>query len=184
MSSTARRIAIFIMLCFALGTTRCALASQIPEYRVKAAFLFNFSQFVSWPPRAFSSAGAPLVIAVLGDNPFGSDLDAIVSGERVDGHPLVVRLYSDVSQVDRCHILFITRSETSQLPEILRALRGRAILTVSDINGSARNGVMIDLVTQNSRIRMHVNVAAARASGLAISAQLLRLAQIIGPKVD
>ncbi len=180
MLSAARRVALLFVLC----ATTCAFAGPIPEYQVKAAFLFNFSQFVSWPPRAFSSADAPIVIAVLGHDPFGSDLDAIVSGEHVGGHPFIVRRLHDVSEVDGSHILFIDRSETAQLPQILAALRGRDILTVSDIEGSARSGVMIDLVTQNDHIRMQINVAAARASGLTISSQLLRPAQIVGPGVD
>lgn len=162
----------------------CAFASPTPEYQVKAAFLFNFSQFVSWPPQAFSSASAPIVIAVLGQDPFGADLDTIVRGERVGEHPLIVRRYHDLSEVDGCQILFIDRSEAAQLPQILQSLRGRNILTVSDIDGSAQSGVMIDLVTQSNHIRMQVNIAAARASGLTISSQLLRPAQIVGPRVD
>ncbi|MGH8319128.1 MAG: YfiR family protein [Steroidobacteraceae bacterium] len=148
---------------------------------MKAAFLFNFSEFVSWPPQAFSSANAPLIIGVLGHDPFGTDLDAMVSGEHVGPHPLIVRRYHDVSEVGRCHILFIDRSESAYLPQILQALRGHYILTVSDIDGSARSGVMIDLVTQSNHIRMRINVAAARASDLTISSQLLQPAQIVGP---
>ena len=178
MLTALRRIVLIFVLC----AMTCALASPTPEYQVKAAFLFNFSQFVSWPPRAFSSANAPIIIAVLGEDPFGSDLDAILSGQRVDGHPLIARRYRDVSEVDGCHILFIDRSESARLHEILRALRGRDILTVSDIGGSAQSGVMIDLVTQNRHIHMHVNLAAARASGLSVSSQLLKLAQIVGAK--
>lgn len=151
---------------------------------MKAVFLFNFSQFVSWPPQAFVSASAPIVIAVLGRDRFGPDLDAVVSGERVNGHSLVVRRYDHVSEVDGCHILFIDRSETDQLPQILLALRGRDILTVSDIDGSAQTGVMINLVTRDSHIHMQINVAAARAGGLTISSQLLRPAQIVGPTAD
>lgn len=180
MLSAVRHLALILVLC----AMTSAFARATPEYQVKAAFLFNFSQFVSWPPRAFSSANAPIVIAVLGRDPFGTDLDAIVSGEHVDGHPLAVRRYSDVSEVEGCQILFIDRSESAQLPQILQALRGRAILTVSDIEGSAQSGVMIDLVTQSDHIRMHINLAAARASGLTVSSQLLRLARIIGPMRD
>jgi hypothetical protein len=180
MLTAVRRIALIFVLC----AMTCAYASPTPEYQVKAAFLFNFSQFVSWPPQAFSSASAPIIIAVLGQDPFGPDLDAIVSGEHVNGHPLLVRRYRDVSEIDGCHILFIDRSESAELSQIIHSLRGRAILTVSDIARSAQSGVMIDLVTENDHIRMHVNLAAARASGLTMSSQLLSLAQIIGPKSD
>lgn len=181
MLSAASRLVLWFALCCAM---RCAFANAASEYQVKAAFLFNFSEFVSWPTQAFSSANAPIIIAVLGHDPFGADLDAIVSGEHVGLHPLIVRRYHDVSEVDGCHILFIDRSEATELPQILQALRGRNILTVSDIDGSAKSGVMIDLVIQSNHIRMRINIAAARASGLRISSQLLRPAQIIGPKAD
>jgi hypothetical protein len=161
-----------------------AFAGTTPEYQVKAALLFKFSRFVCWPPQAFISASTPIVIAVLGRDPFGSDLDTIVSGEYVGGHPLIVRRYHDVSEVDGCHILFIDRSAAARLSEILQALRGRSVLTVSDIDGCAQSGVMIDLVTQDNHIRMQVNVAAARAIGLTISSRVLRCAQIVGPGVD
>ncbi|MGH8296974.1 MAG: YfiR family protein [Steroidobacteraceae bacterium] len=180
MPSVVRRIASIFVLC----AMTSAFANAAPEYQVKAAFLFNFSQFVSWPPRAFTSASAPIVIAVLGRDPFGAALDAVVSGEHVNGHPFAVRRYRDVSEVEDCQILFIDRSESAQLPQILQALRGRAILTVSDIEGSAQSGVMIDLVTRSDHIRMHINLAAARASGLTVSSQLLKLARIIGPMSD
>lgn len=181
MLSVPSRLVLWLTFCCAMP---CAFASPTPEYQVKAAFLFNFSEFVSWPPQAFSSADAPLVIAVLGHDPFGADLDAIVAGEHIGRHPLIVRRYQDVSELEGCHILFIDRSKATRLPQILQALRGRDILTVSDIDGSAESGVMIDLVMQSSHIRMRINVAAARASGLTISSQLLRPAQIVGPGAE
>lgn len=156
-----------------------ASAAQPTQYQVEAVFLFNFSQFVTWPPAAFSRADAPIVIAVLGADPFGAELDAVVKGERVEGHPLVVRRYQDVSEVKDCHILYIDRSEAPRLPAIVDALRGRSILTVSDIDHAARSGVMIGLVNEDGRIRLRINVLAARAGGLVLSSKLLRPAQIV-----
>jgi len=176
-----RRGLIALLVSLAACTCCGAIAAAPSEYEVKAVFLFNFSQFVSWPPAAFGTADAPLIIAVLGTDPFGHELDAVVKGERVGAHPLEVRRYSDVSQVKDCHILFIDRSEATQLGAIVQALRGRSILTVSDIDDAARAGVMINLVTQSDRIRMQINVAAARAGGLTISSKLLRPAEIVGP---
>jgi hypothetical protein len=176
-----RRELIALVLALAVGTRCGAYAGPPSEYEVKAVFLFNFSQFVSWPPQAFGTADAPMVIAVLGSDPFGHELDAVVRGERLGAHPLEVRRYRDVSEVKDCHILFIDRSEARQLPEIVQALRGRSILTVSDIDDATRTGVMIDLVKQSDRIRLRINVAAARAGGLTISSKLLRPAEIVGP---
>ena len=171
-----------IALCLSLAVVlRCgAYAGPPSEYEVKAVFLFNFSQFVSWPPAAFDRSNAPMIIAVLGSDPFGQELDAVVRGEHLGEHPLEVRRYHDVSEVKDCHILFIDRSEASRLAGIVQALRGRSILTVSDIDNATGAGVMIDLVKQSDRIRLRINVAAARAGGLTISSKLLRPAEIVG----
>jgi hypothetical protein len=176
-----RRELIALLLSFAVSSRCAAYAASPSEYQVKAVFLFNFSQFVSWPPAAFDKSDAPMVIAVLGTDPFGPELDAVVKGEHVGAHPLQVRHYHDVSEIKDCHILFIDRSQAPQLGEIVQALHGRSILTVSDIDDAARAGVMIDLVKQNDRIRLRINVAAARAGGLTISSKLLRPAEIVGP---
>jgi YfiR/HmsC-like len=176
-----RRELIGLILSLAVGTRCGAYAAGPPsEYEVKAVFLFNFSQFVSWPPEAFGKSDAPLIIAVLGSDPFGHELDAVVKGEHLGTHPLEVRRYRDVSEIKECHILFIDRSEAAQLVQIVQALRGRSILTVSDIDDATRAGVMIDLVKQSDRIRLRINVAAARAGGLTISSKLLRPAEIVG----
>src|SRR2546430_1625474 len=75
------------------GAMRAAAADGAPsaEYQLKAVFLFNFAQFVEWPAQASTEPDAPLVIGVLGQNPFGSYLDELVRGEKVGPHPLVVR---------------------------------------------------------------------------------------------
>jgi hypothetical protein len=176
-----QRRALMAFLCAALvGASHFALCAPASEYQVKAVFLFNFSQFVSWPAGAFGRGDSPIVIAVLGRDPFGADLDAVVSGEHVGERALVVRRYQDVSEIKDCHILFIDRSEAPRLREIVQALRGRSILTVSDIDDGTRSGVMIDLVKDSGRIRLKINVAAAREGGLTLSSKLLRPAEIVG----
>lgn len=160
------------------------LAAAPTEYQVKAVFLFNFSQFVDWPPEAFAEPQSPLVIGVLGNDPFGADLDEIVRGETVNGRPLLVRRYRSIQELDTCHILFIDRSERDRLGQILAALKGRSILTVGDFEGFARNGGVIRFVMTGNKIRLHVNLDAARLAGLTIRAKLLRPAQIVATGED
>lgn len=155
-------------------------ATQVSEYRLKAVFLFNFAQFVEWPPTALPRDDAPFVIGVLGKDPFGADLDGVVRGEAVNRHPLAVERYRDVADVRDCQILFIAASELAHLEPIMAALRGRSILTVSDADGAALHGVMIGLVRQDNRIRLRIDLQAARASNLTISSKLLRPAEIVG----
>jgi len=181
MSHPFRRI-----LCYALALS-CALGGApvqgaLPptEYQVKAAYLFNFGQFVEWPAGSYASASAPFVIGIVGDDPFGSVLDDVVRGEAVAGHPLLVRRFNDTDDVSACNILFIARSETALLERTLQAVRGRNVLTVTDAAGDESRDAIIVLKTENKRIRMRINLAAARANNLVISSKLLRPAEVVG----
>jgi hypothetical protein len=172
------------LLALVVATPGRAQTPQPTEYQVKAVFLFNFSQFVDWPAAAFADSRSPLVIGVLGSDPFGDLLDEIVRGETVNGRVLEVRRYQSVDQVDDCHILFIDRSQDAQLDAIVAALKERSVLTVGDFAGFARRGGMIRFVTVGNKIRMHVNLTAAQAAQLTISSKLLRPAQIVAPGQD
>jgi len=173
-------LAIALMGLLVCGNAHVAAAVDTPtEYQVKAVFLYNFAQFVEWPAAAFADDRAPLVIGVLGEDPFGPDLDAAVRGETVNHRPLLVRRYRDISQVEACHILYISGSEGSHLEKILSALRGRTILTVSDSENFARRGGMVGFVTEHNRIRLRISLNAVTAGELSISSKLLRLADIV-----
>ncbi len=150
-----------------------------PEYQVKAVFLFNFAQFVEWPPQSFEDAAAPFVIGVLGTDPFGSALEGAVRGETLNGRKFVIERYRSVTEIRHCQILFISRSEAAHIEGIGAALAGHSILTVSDIEDSAQRGVMIRFVVENNRIRLRINADAAKAAGLSISSKLLRPAELV-----
>jgi len=156
-----------------------APAAAFEEYQVKAVFLYNFVQFVEWPMEAFSGADSPVVIGVLGEDPFDGDLDALVRDERVNERPVLVRRYRRVEEVQDCHLLFISRSESDRIEQILASLRGRPILTVNDTEGGAQRGVMIRLVLVESKVRIRINLEAARAANLTLSSKLLRPAEIV-----
>ncbi|HEX2861137.1 MAG TPA: YfiR family protein [Lacunisphaera sp.] len=152
------------------------------EYQIKAVFLFNFARFVEWPEDAFPDAAAPLIIGVLGEDPFGSVLDETVGGDQAGARPLQVRRWQRVEDVDTCHILFITKSQAANVESIFTHLKGRSVLTVSDADGPTRHGPMIRLVNENNRIRLKINLEAARAARLVISSKLLRPAIIVSDK--
>jgi hypothetical protein len=164
----------------AIAAGLAGASAPVSEYQVKAVFLFNFAQFVEWPTSAFPHPNTPFVIGVLGVDPFGANLDEVVRGERINQRPLTVARYRDVAQVRDCQILFIPAAELSHLDEILATLKGRSILTVTDANEPAQRGVMIALVTQDSRIRLRIDLQAAKAGNLTISSKLLRPAEIVG----
>jgi hypothetical protein len=159
------------------GLKLAAQTATSAEYQVKAVFLFNFAQFVDWPPKAFPDPQAPLVIGVLGEDPFGTYLDETVRGEKANNRPLVVQRYHRIGEIKTCHVLFISRSETDRFEQILNSLRGRNILTVSDAEDFAQRGGMIQLVTEKNKIRMRINLEAVKAANLTISSKLLHVAE-------
>lgn len=171
-----RLVCVAVLLSMkALGAPNGGI--EVREYQIKAVFLFNFAQFVEWPDKAFTNANAPIVIGILGEDPFGTALDEAIRGERVNGRPLTVVRVSRIQDLGICHILFISRSESAHLQEILRGLNGRSVLTVSDIEDFSRHGGMIRFATENNRVRLKINNEAARAAGLTISSKLLRPSQ-------
>lgn len=173
------------LLALALGW---AVASGAPagkeppaEYQLKAVFLFNFAQFVEWPEAAFSAPEAALVIGVLGENPFGNYLDELVHGETIGARPLLVRRARRVEELDGCHIVFICRSETREMERIINRLRARPLLSVSDADSFTRHGGMVRFALENGKIRLRINVEAAKASHLTISSKVLRPDTVVNP---
>lgn len=150
------------------------------EYQVKAVFLFNFAQFVEWPPTAFATAQTPLVIGVLGEDPFGPFLEETVQGEKIGGRELAVRRFRRIEEVDACHLLFIGGLSNDEQEEALAALRTRGTLTVGESESFIAQGGMIRFFTENNRIRLRINPDAAKRAGLTISSRLLRPAEIVG----
>jgi YfiR/HmsC-like len=167
-----------LILLFVGSTKLSAQTAVSAEYQVKAVFLFNFARFVDWPVKAFPDTNAPFVIGVLGDDPFGSYLDETVRGERVNGHPLTVQRYRRASEIKACQVLFIGRSESDRLDQILGSLRGRSILTVGETDDFATHGGMIRLATEKNKVRMYINRDAAKAANLKISSKLLQVAEV------
>ncbi|HTO04682.1 MAG TPA: YfiR family protein [Opitutus sp.] len=152
------------------------------EYDIKAVFLLNFTRFIEWPDAGAAGENKPIVIGVLGDDPFGQGLDHAVRGERVNNRPIVVKRIARLDGPVNCAALFISRSERHRIGEILERLKGQPVLTVSDIPQFAESGGMVGLVSEGGKIRLRINVEVAKAANLAISSKLLRPAQIVSTK--
>jgi hypothetical protein len=147
--------------------------ARVDEYRVKAAVLFYLARFVSWPQSAFADATAPMAICVLGDDPFGARLDEIVRGNQIGVRSVVTARVSEVRA--GCHVLFISSSEQRRLPALIASLRGSGALTVGEAGDFTALGGMVGLSTKGDQVRLDINVAAADAEHLKISARLLAL---------
>jgi hypothetical protein len=162
------------------GLSCLALPAASPtEQQVKAVFVFNFAHFVEWPPGTFAAPTQPFVIGLLGGELLAAHLDEAVRDERVGGRPLQVRRYRSVDEIGACQILFIDESQGEQLTRALERVDRHGTLTVSDLDGASRRGVMIQLANEKNRIRLLINLDSAQAAGLTISSNLLRPAEIV-----
>jgi hypothetical protein len=166
------------LLRLALAVTNVVSPAGPSEYQVKAAFLFNFIKFVDWPA-AQLPAGAPVTICVLGDDPFGTDLDETVEGRVVNGRRLLVRRLERARDAEPCHVLFIAGSEEARLAAVLDAVKATSILTIGDMDAFAAKGGMIQLTLSDKKVRFEINREAAERAGVRISSQLLRLATAV-----
>lgn len=157
-----------------------AVAGKISaEYQLKAVFLFNFAQFVEWPDGAFENASAPLVIGILGDDPFGAYLDELVSNERIRDRSLVVKRYARPEEIGACHVLFLTPAADNALEQRLTGFQEHSLLTVGESENFNRAGGIVRFVTEKGKIRFRINMESATKSNLTISSKLLRLATIV-----
>ena len=174
-SQRARIAIVFALLALALPA-RAEEPSR--EYQVKAAFIYNFVQFVEWPASAFQSDSSPITIGILGSNPFGDVLERIVEGKTIRGRPLAVRYWSTIEQVDQCQVIFVNSSDPAFLSELQAKLKGKNVLSIGEADQFLSNGGVIRLYDEDNKVRFEINVDAAEQQKLKLSSKLLRLAKI------
>jgi len=156
-----------------------AQAGSHEEYQVKAAFLHKFAKFAEWPSAAFSGDSDPFILCVLGKDPFGKALDTL-HDKTVGKRKFVIEKAQSIDDVRKCHILFISSSEKTNLQQILKAARNKQMLTVGDTEGFARSGVMINFILQEGKIQFEINPQAVQQTGLTVSSQLLKVSKVVG----
>jgi hypothetical protein len=145
--------------------------AQLGEYQVKAAYLYNFVKFVQWAP-----GDRPIVIAVVGRDPFETMIDDVVRGRVVGGRPIVVKRLRPRDDVSTCDVLFVSASEAERTPEILRQVSGAPILTIGETDSFLKDGGMVRFFHEEDKVRFQINVVAVDRGRLKMHSQLLSLA--------
>jgi len=173
--------AIFgLLTMLAMGvTTSGAQTLGSREYQIKAAFLYNFVKFIEWPPEAFPSTNAAINLCILGEDPFGDDLEQTMQDKIINGRAMVVQRLKAVQSLQGCHVLFVSASEQKRVTQILESLKGQSVLTVSEMERFAAIGGMINFTLQENKVRFEINVDVTERAGLKVSSKLLKLATII-----
>lgn len=163
------RAAILLGALAILGAP--AGAAGLSEYQLKAAFLYNFAQFTSWPV----AVGDTLRLCILAPDPFGPEIDAL-QGKAVGHRHLKIVRQPPAGSLAQCHILFIPDAAADELPRTVAGLRDSPVLTVAESHHAARQGAMLNMAVRDDKITFAANLAAAQQAQLVLSSKLLRLA--------
>jgi hypothetical protein len=176
-------VILSLLTTMALGSHAEGLeSSDSSEYLIKAGFIYNFAKLVEWPATAFAQPESPIVIGILGDDPFGSTLDRIVADKKINGRGFAVKRLKwtrELKDLRDCNILFVSSSEKEHLDSVVEAMKWLPVLTIGDTPGFARRGGIMNFTLEDNKIRFEVNVEAAKHADLTISSRLLTLARIV-----
>ena len=151
------------------------------EYKIKAAYLSKFGNFVQWPADGASSQRKEALICIYGKDPFGDAIDQAVHGKRIGSRDIAVRRIgrNAAAEIAGCQILYMSDTTAEHLAEILKTVRGKDVLTVSDTRDGPGASPIITFLIQNNSVRFEIDEKAATENGLVISSQLLALASSV-----
>jgi hypothetical protein len=173
--AVARRFCLFVIALLTAAPAGQAQTSN--EYQIKAAFLFHFLRFTTWP-EATDRRADPECVGVLGEDPFGAVLDGVVRDETFHGRKLVIRRSRRASELVECRLVFVSRSEKDRLGDAFHELDAGQALTVGEVKDFTRVGGVLNFVIEGQKIRFEISPDAARKRGLRLSAQLIRLGSV------
>lgn len=187
-------VLILVLLAGAIAPRSRAESELSQEYKVKAAFLYNFIKFVDWPNGKAADANQPITIGIIGKDPFGKAFEP-VKDKPVKGKKVTIKRLKSITELKKlgeagkdeidkqieaakkCHLLFICASEKESLEDIIKAVRDRPVLTVADTAEFLKSGGIINFVMEEQKVRFEVNSVVAKRAKLQIRSQLLRLAK-------
>jgi hypothetical protein len=159
------------------------------EYKIKAAFLYNFIQFVDWPKEKTPEQDDPIILGIIGEDPFGDSFEPI-ENKPIKGRKSLISRFegieklkkssdkgkSKIDSLKKCHLLFICSSEKDHLKEIINLVNGNGVLTVGETPNMLKSGGIINFLVEENKVRFEINLTTAKQEKLKIRSQLLRLA--------
>jgi len=170
---------VFCLVNVVVPRTATGQGDSVDEYKLKTAMLYSLINFVEWPDSAYSDRQAPILLCILGRDPFEISLTSTVLQETANGRSVFVRHLQNDKEVRGCQVLYISSSERKTAERILSTLTGSSVLTVGEMTQFAEHGGMIQFSLEDQRVHFEINLDAASRAGLKISSKLLALAQIV-----
>ena len=164
--------------CLMSNGIRAQAQEPSAEYQLKAAFLYNFAKFIEWPANTFPDGTTPFVICALGNDPFGTSLDAI-AGKTIRDRTLVIKRIRSNGAVTGCQVLYVSPNELPQTTDLLRMVQNAPVLTVCDMDACAESGLMLNMRMVGNRVQLDINLEAVQHTPLKVSSQLIKLTRIV-----
>ncbi len=180
-----------VSTCFIIGTL-CymfllhwvhATPQKVKEYHLKARYIDAFIDFIQWPSNIFANKNTSLKLCILGDNSFGKVLDILVDkhNERStrQSNRRTVNYLQRGEDITGCHLVYISKSEESDVQQILSQVKNNPVLTISSLKNFAISGGMIQFYIRNNKVRFFINLRTLRREKLQPDANLLRIADLV-----
>jgi hypothetical protein len=156
----------------------CRADEPSREYKVKAAFIYNFARFIEWPPEVFADSEAPFVVAVVGKDPFDGALEQVASGKKIGARRVEIRHFDSIDDIGPCQILFVPITDDDSEARTIRKIENGHVLSIGEGEAFTANGGTLRFFSEDNKIRFEVNTDAADRASLRISSKLLNLARI------
>jgi hypothetical protein len=170
-------LAVLAFLATAVVCAGSAGAEAALEYRVKAAFLYNFAKFVTWPGAAFPDPTASVVFCLVGEDPFGELLESTTKDRKVEGRSIEIRRLALDASLAGCHLVFVSGVDSARSARVLQQATAARALAIGESEDFLTRGGMIRLLVEDGKVRFDVSTKATDTVGLKVSSQLLKLAR-------
>jgi hypothetical protein len=149
------------------------------EYKVKSAFLFNFIRFTTWPKGVFEKRDSPIVMTVVGKDPFGEVLEETFRGKELHGRSIAIKRTAAVQGCKDAHLVFAGKLSEKERAKLLEFCAGRPVLLVGEANGFAQDGASVNFYVDQRKVRFEINTQSTKEAGLTLSSEILKLARIV-----
>ncbi len=145
------------------------------NYKVHSLFVYKFTQYIEWP-----SQSGDFVIAVVGNSPILSELEAVAASKKVGTRNIVIKKLTASADMSGCHIIFVSEGQSGSLASISSKVVGKNTLVISETNGGAKKGAGINFIIVDDKMKFELNKGAVEKQGLKVSGDLTKLAIVVG----
>ena len=165
-------------------SSKNSLTGAEREYQLKAAFLFNFIRYTTWPAKAFEREEDPIIVTIVGKDPFEEQIDKLFKGKELNGRSIVIRRSTKVPDKVDTHVVFATGLETEDWVKLQKLFHKRSTLIVGERLDVTKKGAQCNFFIEDGKVRFEINTDNLDIAQLRMSSQLLKLARIVKNEDD